>query len=121
IVSGVKVVGELVAPVGDIENAVRPHETIHRAQTIVIANQEIYAEVSGEAGGLWLQHVPVDGVRQEVAGDVSVVERLGKRAALVENAAASHMAAFESLVRHVLEIAKGKWIVQRTVLSQAFN
>src|SRR5437588_11563888 len=49
VIDRVDMVGALVAPVGDIESAVRPHETIHGAKTIVVADQEIPAEVRGEA------------------------------------------------------------------------
>ena len=65
--------------------------------------------------------VPVDGVREQVGGDVGVAERLGKRAALIDDAAAGDVAAAVALVRDVLEVAVGVRIVQRAVLGEAFD
>ena len=68
-----------------------------------------------------LENVPVDCVGEEVGGNESVVEFAGKRTALVDDAAAGDMAALESLVRHMVEVAERVRIVQLAVLAEAFD
>src|SRR5262249_48816521 len=94
---------------------------IHGAKTIVVANQKVAAEMSRETGAFRLQHMPVDGVREKVAGDVGVVEALGKSATLVKHAATRDVTAFEALVWHMLEIPESKRIMQRTMLGETLD
>ena len=59
-----------------------------------------------EARPLRRHLVPVDRVRQQVAGDVLVVELLRVGVRLVDDAAAGDVAALEVLVRDVVEVAE---------------
>src|SRR5262249_46521732 len=74
-----------------------------------------------EAGPFRLDDVPVQGVGQQVAGDVDVLELLGERAATVDNAAAGYVAPLKALVRHVLEVTVGVWVLQFAVLAEVLD
>src|SRR5437870_1677216 len=64
------------------------------------------------------QVVPVDGVPQEVGGNVFPAEARRVGVAAVDNAADRDVAATEVLVRNVVEIAVGEWVMQRAVLAE---
>jgi hypothetical protein len=115
------VVGALVAPVGDIDGAVGAHKHIDRPEPAVIGGHQVATEFAGEAGALALERVPVDGVRQQVRGDVLVLVLLGKGPTRVEDAATGDVAALESLIGDVLEIAEGVRVVQGAVLAEALD
>src|SRR5262249_17265699 len=99
------VVGALVVPVGDVQRPVRTHQAVDRPEPRVVGDQEVAAVVGRETRTFRLQYVPVEGIRQQVAGDVLVVELFGEGATAVEDAATGDVAALEVLVRYVLEIA----------------
>src|SRR5438105_2401443 len=65
--------------------------------------------------------MPVNRVGKRVSRDVSLIKLFGKSSALVENAAAGYMPAFESLVGNMVEIAEGIRVLQFAVLAEAFD
>src|SRR5207249_2490153 len=60
--------------------------------------------------------VPVDGVTQQVGGNVLAAKLGRERVALVDDAADGHVAALETLVRRVVEMAEGERIAEGAML-----
>src|SRR5262249_29406254 len=114
-------VDALVVPVGDIHGSVGANQAVNRPEPAIIAEQEFAAVLGLEAGAVSLQGVPVDGVREWIGRDVDVIKLLGKRAAVVEDAATGDVAALEVLVGYVIEIAERVGVVQGTVLAEALD
>src|SRR5207245_612435 len=98
-----------------------PGQTVYRAEPSVVGDEKITAEPARETGALRLQHVPIDGVGQEIAGYVDVVKRLRECAALVDNSAAGDVAAFEAVVRDMVEVAEGVRILQLPMLAEVLD
>src|SRR4051812_31125970 len=64
--------------------------------------------------------MPVDSVRQQVGGDVLIMECGRQAVSLIDDPATSHVSAAEVLISNVLQVAKCIRVVQRAVLAKTF-
>ena len=110
-----------VVPVGDIEGAVGPGQTIDGPEPGVVAGEECAALLAAKRRATRGQGVPVELVGQGVGRDVSVAELLRQTVSLIDDAAAGDVAALESFVRDVLEISEGIGIVQLAMFGETFD
>ncbi len=118
VIDGIDVVGPLVVPVHDVEGAVGAGQAVDGAEPGVVGHQEVAGGAGGETAALRREFVPVEAIRQQVAGDVGVAEARRQAVALVDDAAAGDVAAPEVLVGDVVEVAVGVRVVQRAVLAE---
>ena len=120
-VERVEVGGPFVVPVGHVHTAVGSLKTIDGPEPDVLGGHQVAAVGGGETRSLRHHLVPVDRVRQQVAGDVLVAHLRGVPIGLINDAATGHVSALELLVRDVLEVAVGVGIVQGAVLGEALH
>ena len=74
-VARVEMGSPLVVPVDDIDGRVRPDQEVDRPEPAVAGVDQGPAVPAGERRAVLLEHVPVDGVRQQVAADERAAER----------------------------------------------
>ena len=108
-----------VAPVGDVDRAVRPDLRVHGAEPIVGRLEERRAVLGAEGRGVAIQRRAEHAIRERHRGDEAAFERRD-RAALVDRHALRE-APRVALVRHVLEKAERVRIHQRPVLAPVFH
>src|SRR5579875_30032 len=121
IIDRIDMIGALVVPVGNIDGTVRSGQAIDGTKPASVGDEKIAAETAGETRSLAFDNMPVQRVRKEVSGDVDVAKRIGIGAALIDDAAAGHVSAFEMLIRDMVEVAVGVRIVQRAMLAKTFD
>src|SRR5436190_14710700 len=109
-----------VAPIHHIHRPVGTGLTIDRTESDVIGFHQRSTKRAFPTRAVALEAVPVDGARKQIARDICALELFGQRGALIHDAAASHVAAFEAAHRHVFEVSVGMWIVQWPVLGETF-
>src|SRR5947209_4089776 len=71
-VFGINVSGPFVIPVRDKERTVRSCQAIDGAKPRIVCDEKIAAEVSLEARALGFQDMPVERVREQIAGDILI-------------------------------------------------
>ena len=114
--------GALVVPVDDVDGGIGPGEQVDRPEPSVAGVDQRAAVPAGEGRAVALEHVPVDGVRQQVAPDERAAERRRKGVALVDDPAGRDVAAvLGPAVSDRAEVAVGVRVVQRAVLGEALD
>ncbi len=121
VIHGVNVIEALVVPVGDIDGAIRPSQAVDGPKPRIVAREEFATLLASESRFLPSERMPVEIVGQGIGGDIGAAKRGRQAVAFVDDAATSNVTAFEALVRHMLEIAEGKGIVQFTMLGETLD
>src|SRR5437016_10143034 len=104
--------GALVAPIGDINRAVRANGAIHRAEQLIIRLQQSPAEIGGKARALRLQFRPIDCMVQHVSENVSPGEFGGERAAMINDSTRRDVQSTVAGIRDMAKVAVSMGIVQ---------
>src|ERR1051326_3029677 len=117
---GVGVGGALVKPIGDINGAVRSQGEVAGSKPGVVGHEQFAAIAGSEGGTPGFEVVPLNGVAEEIAGDVFATKLFGERIALINDSAIGDVAAREVLIWHMVEVTVGVGIVQRAMFAETF-
>src|ERR1051325_5796450 len=120
-VERVDVGGAFVVPIGHVNRAVGTRCQVDRTEPDVVGGQQFAAEMRLETGPVALEHMPIEGVGQQIAGDVNAGEPPWKRAALVEDPAAGDVAALKAGIRDVIKVTERIRIMKRAVFAESLD